>query len=383
MKFPFVVEPSLTDAQLHRYTHHIDSDESGWHRRWTESIWRRHQDASNARQSGWQSPADRRRRIIHFYDEYGLEGRDFVLRHPYLYLSLTLTEDAIAAYEARIRAGLAHGGWSRQEEGSAEGGGHREIYRRGDLEAVVTRWDVHPEDARRNNAPPAHYRSLDLRLRTIDKPVPEGWAERPWKVFFDVGLREKLPRGNPRIVEPEDLAAFFPAQVELGCGPSIEAGIPHLSTLHRIYGVSHGDYGFVFRAEDDAALEVLFEPERKYAEMTEIYRACLVAKPTSFYRTMVKLYDAGHLVGPVITNNFDCQCADLGLPERSLRKYDWGPYYPEIQHPAEAKAIHDEVEIFRSACQDWRTLPLHTRTLTRAGRSVDGPNGAKWDWLSV
>ena len=55
-----------------------------------------------------------------------------------------------------------------------------------------------------------------------------------------------------------------------------------MSTLHRIYGVSHGDYGFVFRAEDDAALEVLFDPERKYAEMTEIYRACLVAQPTSF-----------------------------------------------------------------------------------------------------
>ena len=40
MKFPFVVQAELTDAQVERYRHHIDSDASGWHRRFTESIWR-------------------------------------------------------------------------------------------------------------------------------------------------------------------------------------------------------------------------------------------------------------------------------------------------------------------------------------------------------
>jgi hypothetical protein len=158
-------------------------------------------------------------------------------------------------------------------------------------------------------------------------------------VFHRVGLRKILPRGEPPQVAAGDLAAHLPAQVELGCGPSIEAGIPHLSSLHRIYGVSHPDYGFVFRAGDDGLLALFADPERKYREMTDIYRACLLAEPTPFYRRLRALWDAGHLVGPVITNNFDCQCADLGLPEISLRRYDWGPYYPRIDHDPRARSL--------------------------------------------
>ena len=74
---------------------------------------------------------------------------------------------------------------------------------------------------------------------------------------------------------PAQIAQHLPAQLELGCGPSIEAGIPHLSTLHRIYGVSHADYGFIYRAEADGLLALFRDPEAKYREMTEIYRACL------------------------------------------------------------------------------------------------------------
>ena len=62
--------------------------------------------------------------------------------------------------------------------------------------------------------------------------------------------------------------------------------------------------------------------------MTDIYRACLVAEPTPFYRALRDLWRRGLFVGPVITNNFDCQCADLGLPEISLRRYDWRSVLP-------------------------------------------------------
>jgi hypothetical protein len=158
-------------------------------------------------------------------------------------------------------------------------------------------------------------------------------------VFYRVGLRKKLDREEPNLVDAAALAAHLPAQVELGCGPSIEAGIPHLSTLHRIYGVSRASYGFIFRAAEDGLLELFREPERKYREMTDIYRACLVARPTPFYHRLAALHRRGLLVGPVITNNFDCQCADLGLPEISLRRYDWGPYYPRIVHDPRARSL--------------------------------------------
>ena len=61
-------------------------------------------------------------------------------------------------------------------------------------------------------------------------------------------------------------------------------------------------------------------------------------RPTS-YRAILDLWQRDLLVGPVITNNFDCQCADLGLPEMSLRRYDWEPYYPTISHDPRARSL--------------------------------------------
>jgi hypothetical protein len=330
MRFPFVVVPQVNDAQRARFARHMDSAASGWHRRFTESIWRRHQHPSNAALSGWTTPDDRRRRIVHFHDEYDLVGDAFVLRRAHLFLSVTLPSADVDAYEAAVADGLRAGGWSATADGA---------HRLGDLRARVAVHREHPEDARREYPTSPGYRSLDLTVDGGDYVSPPGWNDRPWRVFFDVGLRAKLRPETPTVVEPEALAAHLPAQVELGCGPSIEAGIPHLSNLHRIYGVSHADYGFVFRAADDALLGVLRDPAAKYREFTDIYRACLVAPSTPFYAALADLWRRGHLVGPVVTNNFDCQCAEVGLPEVSLRNYDSGPYYPTIAHDPRARSL--------------------------------------------
>ncbi len=338
MDFPFCVTPDLDDAQVHRFHAHVNSNASGWHRKWTESIWRRHQHPSNAVKSGWRGEDDHKRRLIHFYDEYDLEGRDFVLRRAYLSLNLTLPAEHIEEYRNAIADRMRHGEWRRT--GTEDLGGlMHDVYRRGDLLLRLAHCDVHPEDARRNKAPPSNYRNLSLSLLTAGTTLPPGWDERPWRVFHEVGLRKILKRGTPHLIEPEAIAEWLPAQVELGCGPSLEAGIPELSTLHRIYGVSHPDYSFVFRAKDDSLLDVLASPAAKYAEMTNIYGACMLAKSTGFYDGLVDLHRRGLLVGPVITNNFDCQCADLGLPEISLRRYDWGPYYPKVEHHPAAKSL--------------------------------------------
>jgi len=336
MKFPYVILPELTDQQLYRFEHHVDSDASGWHRKWTESIWRRHQHPSNAKLSGWTSHEDAKRRLIHFYDEYDVQGRSFVLKNAYLWVNWTLPEAHIEEYRTAIAAGFAQGGWSLAATSAS---GDEASYRRGDLSATVKGCVIHPEDVRRGVKQPADYRNLDLVVKNEGYVLPEGWIERPWRVFHEVGLRKVLPRGNPRIVEAEHLVDFLPAQLELGCGPSIEAGIPHLSNLHRIYGVSLPNYGFIYRAAQDGILELLSAPEAKYREMTDIYRACLVAGSTDFYRAIGTLRERGLLVGPVITNNFDCQCADLGFPEISLRNYDWVPYYPKVSYDPRAKSL--------------------------------------------
>lgn len=336
MRFPFVVLPELTNQQLHRFEHHVNSNASGWHRKWTESIWRRHQHPSNAKLSGWVSQNDSKRRLIHFYDEYDVDGRAFVLKNAYLWVNWTLPEEHIAEYRVAILAGLERGGWSKVP--SIEGGDVGR-WKHGALLATLRGCQVHPEDLKRGVQQPSDYQNLDLVVKNETYVLPAGWAERPWRVFHEVGLRKVLPRGKPELVDAERIAEFLPAQLELGCGPSIEAGIPHLSNLHRIYGVSMPDYGFIYRAAQDGVLELLSDPEAKYREMTDIYRACLVAGSTDFYRAIGTLRERGLLVGPVITNNFDCQCADLGFPEISLRNYDWEPYYPRIPYDPRARSL--------------------------------------------
>lgn len=333
MRIPHVIIPELADGHRRRFEQHMDSDRSGWHRRWTESIWRRHQDERNARLSGWKSPDDRRRRLVHFYDEYGVHGDQFVLKGTHVWVSLTLPEVEVAAYEARILAGAAAGGWS-----TAPSRGAWRTWRRGDLEARVAIVQRHEEDERRGYTLPPTYRSLTFMVRSRDYETPANLEQRPFRWFHDVGMRPMLSAGAPTEIEPEGLAEFFPAQLELGCGPSTEAGIPHLSNLHRIYGVSRGDFSFIFNPEDDRLLDVLDTPEAKYGQMTEIYRQCLTAEPTVFYHAIRELANRRLLVGPVITNNFDCLCAEMGLEETSLRRYDTEPYF-QMMRSAPGKSI--------------------------------------------
>ncbi len=333
MRLPHIILPELEPRHRRRFDEHMDSDRTGWHRRWTESIWRRHQDARNARLSGWQGPGDMRRRLVHFYDEYGVEGQQFVLRGTHVWMSVSLPSDEVDAYEARVLAGVATGGWSTAA--SRTGVRH---WRRGGLEARLAIVRRHEEDERRGYSLPDSYRTLTLTVRARDYDSPANLEQRPFRWFHDVGMRPMLSAGSPREITPEALADFFPAQLELGCGPSTEAGIPHLSNLHRIYGVSRGDFSFIFSPADDRLLDVLDAPEAKYGQMTEIYRQCLVAEPTIFYHAIRELFDRQLLVGPVITNNFDCLCAEMGLEEMSLRRYDTEPYF-QMMRAAPGKSI--------------------------------------------
>jgi hypothetical protein len=150
-----------------------------------------------------------------------------------------------------------------------------------------------------------------------------------------------LQPGRPTYIDPEEIKAHLPAQVELGCGPSMEAGVPALSNLHQIYGVSRPDFSFVFRAADDSVLDMLADPESGYERMTSIHRACMLAEPTPFYRCLHDLWQSGHFVGPVISNNFDCLCVDMGLPEVSLRRYDTEAYFPLYLDATDRDALID------------------------------------------
>jgi hypothetical protein len=59
-----------------------------------------------------------------------------------------------------------------------------------------------------------------------------------------------------------------------------------------------------------------------------------LASPTRFYGLLKKMHDAGYLVGPVITNNFDGLLRKVGLPELLVRRYEDTHIVPQIDfHP--------------------------------------------------
>ena len=67
-----------------------------------------------------------------------------------------------------------------------------------------------------------------------------------------MGLRKKLAREEPRIVDAAGSAARLPAQVDWAAAVDrerVSRTCPPLS--RRSIGVSHADYSFVFRAADD------------------------------------------------------------------------------------------------------------------------------------
>lgn len=68
-----------------------------------------------------------------------------------------------------------------------------------------------------------------------------------------------------------------------------------------------------------------------------MFAACFVAEPTPAHRALKALHDAGHLVGPVITHNFDTLSARAGLPEVFVRRYD--QKIPPVPLLEEAKAL--------------------------------------------
>jgi hypothetical protein len=84
----------------------------------------------------------------------------------------------------------------------------------------------------------ADYCSFETCIKSTNCNLSKEITDRPWDVLAG-GMRIKDRRGNPTIVEDlSALADYLPFQVEVGCGTSVEAGIPPLHRLHEIYRVT-------------------------------------------------------------------------------------------------------------------------------------------------
>ncbi|MGW7258724.1 hypothetical protein [Streptomyces sp. NPDC054834] len=305
-----------------------------------EGIWRRTQDPANAAQSGWTEDLAGRRRIVHYRYDYGLDYTfpvpRMVLAELYLYVSFRAPAEEISTYAKHIQGWLAEGRWKQYLDG----------WHRGDLVATVTEYDVHPQDERAGREAPDGFRCLDVRFVSEGYSVPpRALRNLPWDVLAS-GIRVKERRGNPAYAaDLTGLLDFLPFQVEVGCGTSIEAGIMPLHYLHEVYRVTDRrdnaltqTHAFTLSPQADTLVqEMLLDAPGKAEDLTRMFAACFVAEPTPAHRALKALHDAGHMVGPVITHNFDTLSARAGLPEVFVRRYD--QKIPPVPLRDEAKAL--------------------------------------------
>lgn len=302
--------------------------------RWEEGLWRRTQDPRNAEQSGWNCADDQRRRIFHYRYRYDVMVQN---GHPvlalvalYLMYCVTYPRTEVDHVTDNVADALARGSWRTRTSGR---------WQRGPLEATLERHDSHPEDDRAARDMPPGYRSLQVTVRSSNDSTGPRDRDMPWDVLRR-GMRIPDSREEPVLVDDLSvLERLRPFHIEVGCGVSIESGVPPLHSLHDIYKVTEREANrFIFDpARDTVVCDFLADPETTLDRFTHMYRSAFLAEPSEAHRDLKALAESGSLTGPVMTNNFDCLLRRAGLEELHLRRYDQD--VPHVDFDPRAQAL--------------------------------------------
>ena len=332
MQLPHLICP-LDEGLLERWAKHY-ARPARRDPRLEEGLWRRTQDPRNAEQSGWGCAADKRRRMFHYryrYDVVTQNGQPMLaLVALYLMYCVTYPRAEVDQVRGNVADALARGGWKTLTFGT---------WQRGPLEVTLERHDSHPEDDRSARDMPPGYRSLQVTVRSSNDATGPHDREMPWDVLRR-GMRLPDSREEPVLVDDLSvLERLRPFHVEVGCGLSLESGVPPLHFLHDIYQVTKRTTNtFVFDPADDTVVcDFLADPETTLDRFTHMYSSAFLAEPSEPHRDLKALAENGALIGPVMTNNVDCLLRCAGLEELHLRRYDQD--VPHVDFDPRARAL--------------------------------------------
>lgn len=305
-----------------------------------EGIWRRTQEPATAKNSGYSSAQDARWKLVHFYDEYDIVDHNgkkaIAISKPYLWWNTALPRDELRAFRDKTIDAMRRGGWV-VEEGS--GGSIHAI--RGNLNADMRYMPRDEAELLSKRSVPDNYEVLDCELYGPTMQLTEEERVRPWHIF-EGGIRKPLVRGNPTFTESvDDLKRFIPFQLELGCGPSIEAGIPPLAHLHKTYAISNPKtHHFLIGEEDDMPVRLFGDTENFYRDASLLYATAMQSEPnTLFYQSIKRLSKQGKILNPVFTNNYDGLISDIGMTEYYMRRFEDAHVFPDVTFNPNAKAL--------------------------------------------
>lgn len=290
-----------------------------------EGIWFRSQEEVNKNVSGYIDNTTRNRRTIHYNHVFYVKDNYLMVKSSYIYLSIRLNNNEYDKYLNDIINTLENNNYIKNNN----------IYIKDNLNIMINKYDKHPYDEIIDN-----YKTVDIIVKSDNLNNTDKLFNQVWNLQVK-GIRERDTRGNPKYINDfNELKEYFPMAVELGCGPSIEAGVMPLYKLHEIYKVQrHSDGKFYFGTSDTLIKQIIEKDNVKFDEFYEIITECIKAKPTNFHYNLKKMYDKKLFTMNLFNNNFDRLCKRIGINENILRVYNIENYFPKVTFDKDVKAL--------------------------------------------
>lgn len=290
-----------------------------------EGIWFRSQEEVNKNVSGYIDNTTRNRRTIHYNHVFYVKDNYLMVKSSYIYLSIRLNNNEYDKYLNDIINTLENNNYIKNNN----------IYIKDNLNIMINKYDKNPYDEIIDN-----YKTVDIIVKSDNLNNTDKLFNQVWNLQVK-GIRERDTRGNPKYINDfNELKEYFPMAVELGCGPSIEAGVIPLYKLHEIYKVQrHSDGKFYFGTSDTLIKQIIEKDNVKFDEFYEIIAECIKAKPTNFHYNLKKMYDKKLFTMNLFNNNFDRLCKRIGINENILRVYNIENYFPKVIFDKDVKAL--------------------------------------------
>lgn len=320
MKFPYKI-CKLTNDEVNIFNKYFATkDEFVF-----EGIWFRSQEEVNKNVSGYIDNTTRNRRTIHYNHVFYVKDNYLMVKSSYIYLSIRLNNNEYDKYLNDIINTLENNNYIKNNN----------IYIKDNLNIMINKYDKHPYDEIIDN-----YKTVDIIVKSDSLNNTDKLFNQVWNLQVK-GIRERDTRGNPKYINDfNELKEYFPMAVELGCGPSIEAGVMPLYKLHEIYKVQrHSDGKFYFGTSDTLIKQIIEKDNVKFNEFYEIVAECIKAKPTNFHYNLKKMYDKKLFTMNLFNNNFDRLCKRIGINENILRVYNIENYFPKVIFDKDIKAL--------------------------------------------
>ncbi len=334
MKSPYIVLQGLTPERVTKWGVQFANDG----RDLAEGMWRRSHDEYTEKKYGTKT-GDRRRRFVHFMDKYEIveiDGKkDLAITESYIYICSTLPEADVFEY------------WGKHHKLCKENNWEIKVWdnktfhaQQGDYEIKGRIYKTHPNDIELDSIFPEGYQTIEVIFRSLNENFDRNKRESPWEVWKK-DYHRPTPRADARIVtDLSELKNYFPMHVELGGGPSIEAGIIPLNYFHHTYSAySQSTGGFAFGASDTLLERIIKNLSAFFTEAAIPYKGCFEAVPTPFYHFMADMRNEGKFLEPLINNNFDGLAKIMGYKELYIRRYGRITWRPDITFDPKAKAL--------------------------------------------